>query len=801
MSIPNDDRKLTPDQAAAQQFLTELRTRISTQPLPYQYGVEAKALTSMWEVFDQAREAIMKNPGCEQFANQTTHVLNIIVRPLTAKWHRAFEEGRLNGRDGADEFRGELQGVQEKLRQFAEKLHEVAYGKPHEDELTPNVMSDEDMGKLFEPLAFGVAPGCGIEEGVEAKIDPTPSHQSHHGRGAKGINTWEADAVAKRREAMHVSTAPGKDAVGLAFSGGGIRSATFCLGVTQVLAKRKLLKDVDFLSTVSGGGYTGSFLTRQIGEGGEWEDVAAPHGPDTEPIRRLRQRAKFLTARSLWAAWGMVTSTVAGLLMNWTVPLLVLTVLAAMTVHVNGLERNFAFWRWPLYIGMGISVIAVLAYFRLLRAGKISAKRAGWCFAAAVAVCLAALVGLALTGAFDILFFPGGYKPWPDPGSAIDAVSRPSLWSKSGFAGLSLGAVAALVPIVLRYVPLLERPAVRVAVTKVALVVAGIFVPLLGIAVFFTLCAIGRIEKLGSFLVLGAINGEQALWILAALLTLVAILVLNINLTGPHRLYRNGLSKAFVERDENKDMDFPLKDLNPNGTAPYHLINAAANLPSSQTPSLRERKCDFFLFSKYWSGSPVVGYQPTRDWMMNGKPADLATAMAISGAAFSANMGLGSIAPLRALLAFLNVRLGFWIRQPQLSGLWGLTKWKHPGFLCLLREMGGVGMAENHRWLNLSDGGHIENLAIYELLRRRCKFIVCVDGESDPDVHVPRPNDACSTCADRLRCAHRREARRPPPRPEDWLQPVPLSSLPHLLPGDSEFTEAYFKRRRPVTLH
>jgi hypothetical protein len=230
MSIPNDDRKPTPDQAAAQQLLTELRTRISTQPLPYQYGVEAKALTSMWEVFDQAREAIMKNPGCEQFANQTTHVLNIIVRPLTAKWHRAFEEGRLNGRDGANEFRGELQGVQEKLRQFAEKLHEVAYGKPHEDELTPNVMSDEDMGKLFEPLAFGVAPGCGIEEGVEAKIDPTPSHQSHYGRGAKGINTWEADAVAKRREAMHVSTAPGKDAVGLAFSGGGIRSATFCPG-------------------------------------------------------------------------------------------------------------------------------------------------------------------------------------------------------------------------------------------------------------------------------------------------------------------------------------------------------------------------------------------------------------------------------------------------------------------------------------------------------------------------------------------------------------------------------------------
>jgi hypothetical protein len=46
--------------------------------------------------------------------------------------------------------------------------------------------------------------------------------------------------------------------------------------------------------------------------------------------------------------------------------------------------------------------------------------------------------------------------------------------------------------------------------------------------------------------------------------------------------------------------------------------------------------------------------------------------------------------------------------------------------------MGGFGMAEDDRWLNLSDGGHIENLGVYELLRRRCKFIICVDGESDP---------------------------------------------------------------------
>lgn len=51
---------------------------------------------------------------------------------------------------------------------------------------------------------------------------------------------------------------------GLAFSGGGIRSATFNLGVLQTLAKRELINQFDYLSTVSGGGYIGSWLTSWI---------------------------------------------------------------------------------------------------------------------------------------------------------------------------------------------------------------------------------------------------------------------------------------------------------------------------------------------------------------------------------------------------------------------------------------------------------------------------------------------------------------------------------------------------------
>jgi len=182
-----------------------------------------------------------------------------------------------------------------------------------------------------------------------------------------------------------------------------------------------------------------------------------------------------------------------------------------------------------------------------------------------------------------------------------------------------------------------------------------------------------------------------------------------------------------VQRAENEQKEVLLAEINSTGKAPYHLLNATLNIPSSDNSAIRDRRCDFFVFSKSWVGSPAIGYYPTADWKMNGNPVDLSTTMAISGAAFSSYMGLGSRPSLTSLLTFLNVRLGFWIKKPSVVG-----GSQHPGFLCLLREMLGAWMSEKQDWLNLSDGGHIENMAVYELLRRRCKFIICIDGEADP---------------------------------------------------------------------
>jgi hypothetical protein len=110
--------------------------------------------------------------------------------------------------------------------------------------------------------------------------------------------------------------------------------------------------------------------------------------------------------------------------------------------------------------------------------------------------------------------------------------------------------------------------------------------------------------------------------------------------------------------------------------------------------------------------------------------------MAVSGAAASSNMGSSSIKALTPTLAILNIRLGYWLQNPRQIAEMG----KRRSFLAgvmdqfyFLKEMFGR-MREDAEIIYLTDGGHIENLGIYELLRRRCKLIIVVDAEADPDM-------------------------------------------------------------------
>jgi hypothetical protein len=356
------------DKAAAQEFLSELNTRIATQPSPYQYGVEARALESLWELFGHARAALKKYPGCKVFAEAVTKMLNEDLRPLTAKWHRAYEEGVLNSRDGADEFRGELAEVQKKLREFAGKLEVLAYGSKFSDISAPPVIPPAELNECLKDLVFGL--------GKHPQI-PTATIEA--------INLAEAEAVRARRTQRGSTALDCGNAVGLALSGGGIRSATFCLGVTQVLAARGLLKDIDFLSTVSGGGYVGSFLTARLGQNEPYDDVAGPHGPDPAPVRYLRYHAKYLTAVDLKDRWSMVTATLAGMILNWSAPVL-LVALAALAAQSFAKAFPGVQWSSALAVSGLLTIAALVLYSLLMRQGPKTARFGGELLAWLVAV-------------------------------------------------------------------------------------------------------------------------------------------------------------------------------------------------------------------------------------------------------------------------------------------------------------------------------------------------------------------------------------------------------------------------------
>ena len=108
--------------------------------------------------------------------------------------------------------------------------------------------------------------------------------------------------------------------------------------------------------------------------------------------------------------------------------------------------------------------------------------------------------------------------------------------------------------------------------------------------------------------------------------------------------------------------------------------------------------------------------------------------MAISGAAVSSNMGYHSSMSLSFLLTFFNVRLGCWLGNP--GGKWQGSNAPYrqagPRFavLPLLRELFGLTTADSP-YVYLSDGGHFEDLGLYEMVRRRCRWIVVCDGDKD----------------------------------------------------------------------
>lgn len=175
--------------------------------------------------------------------------------------------------------------------------------------------------------------------------------------------------------------------------------------------------------------------------------------------------------------------------------------------------------------------------------------------------------------------------------------------------------------------------------------------------------------------------------------------------------------------------DLPLLDLRFDAEGGYQgplpLINATLNLVEGHDLAWRDRKGESFTLSPLFCGSKGLGYALLGE---GSRPnLTLGRAMAISGAAIDPNMSLYQSTPLTALLTIFNARLGYWVARPR-PAPWDAASPKF-GDLLMTEFLGRTDGSRD--FVHLSDGGHFENLGVYELVRRRCRSILVLDAGSD----------------------------------------------------------------------
>lgn len=519
----------------------------------------------------------------------------------------------------------------------------------------------------------------------------------------------------RRRQAGIALGCPEKDAVGLGFSGGGIRSATFNLGLLQAMDRYGSLKHVDYLSTVSGGGYIGSSLTwfmSSLKQGFPF-GTTRQHNMKTPGIivNWLREHASYLIPGQGLNLWALIAFIVGGTLINL---LVVVPFFFAITLFlvwlpgpeiISGYPRNG--FTGLLVVGaaslalFGITFVfyALLSGVRSLQQYRIRYRTQVWLGRA-----LNLGVGLLIFGTVPLVH---GY---------LDAHFH--LWIKEFYTSFSVAGVLSLIGGTIGRNRKNETRGYRKVLLNVglALVIYGLLQ-----WIYHGADTIVHGDKMGMYLISFFI-----------VLSIIIGVLANINYVSIHRYYRDRLMQAFMPPEDYIDFGESnrclLKDI-PQTDAPYQIINAMMMTWCSPTPKLQLRGGDNFIFTPLFCGAESTGYAPSGEYL--GGTMDLATAFSISGAAVDPNTWETHSRPLSFIMTLLNLRIGYWARNPK----WPATVmkgWSRPYWLVYsLRQMLGLELAENQMHVYLSDGGHFENLALYELIRRKCRYIILSDVDQD----------------------------------------------------------------------
>jgi len=579
--------------------------------------------------------------------------------------------------------------------------------------------------------------------------------------------------------------------VGLALSGGGIRSATFALGALQRMARAGILKFVDVLSTASGGGYLGA----------SWSSLTADpdiereetNSPDEEPYfgssetnfpfrfidnhkdenRQLFDResdaVRHLRAHGHWLAPHL------GLFDVWT--------WVALFRYLFSTAINFILIPIPLVLGL--MMLTLIIPSGLWNRGE---PLSSWMW-----------IGPAVL--FSIFLFFVVWQITRQSERTTDKVNKTTsagaetkhslYWLQKS--ALVLGIVWLLVDLVVLGIAgayllqdFMQKWIITVGGSGAALVITGkiiyqfftkevqggvttnvmdgigkkVLSALLGLVGYIALAILflASYYAIDSYFFPKRIyqvilpDNVPAYIILTALAFVVAIGMLFmpvrwfLNTFSLQALYRRGMRKAYILRrarpNEQKvrpekevvsrNEPFMLTDLKKGENPPdmpYHLIGTAVNTSGDHDLERLGRRSDGFVFTHFHSGSRITGYGPTGTSEAF-KHISLSEAMAISGAAFSPNMGRITTTSNSILLALLNARVGSWIQHPKYARK---RPWYWPPLAWYwVKELFGIASAED-KYIYLSDGGHFDNSAIYELLKRRCKYIIAIDAGSEFD--------------------------------------------------------------------
>lgn len=521
---------------------------------------------------------------------------------------------------------------------------------------------------------------------------------------------------------------------GLAISGGGIRSASFAMGVLEALNAHKLLEKLDYVSTVSGGGYIGSswtwfnYLARDCKNYffpfGKWrEGVRFDHTSAANKILGyLRQHGNYLVP-------GFGVSFISAIMV------VLRNVLLPVTVYMS-LLMSFFLVLLAVEHDLGLSAPVTVGHARLLA--------------------LPAWLSVVLVAIVVLLSFAYALYTWLFDRNNISSYrfrTRLQIWM--GYLGsfAVLSAVIASLPFVIQQF-------VHAMISGLG----GVVGVLGGIWHFFR-------DRQGKSNLGSSMN---LVFIIAAMLVIFALLAvsyymamrigtpwyalmllavglgygyfINLNYFGLGRMYRDRLIETFLPNPETVETgqwtlatDASTKRLSEFGTAesqgPYHLVNCNVVALDAADIKYRGRGGDNFILSGKFCGCQGTEWVPTTEFNNGGMT--LATAMAISGAAANPHTGANGIGPTRNrfvsfLMFMLGLRLGYYVINPRHNRRIRFAK---PNFLRpgIRQGLLGRGFDFKARYLELTDGGHFENTAVYELIRRRLKLIILSEAGADPE--------------------------------------------------------------------